>query len=234
MKKIFITGGTSGVGAAIVRKFNSAKWKIYFSYFENKKSALKIEKKYKNAKKIDLNLESINSMNKLNSKIKDKLDCLVLNAADTLFINNKDYKKLTPDLFEKYLKINLSSQYRIIYNLIDRLKNNSNIIFISSIASKNGVGSNVAYSASKAGLNNLAKSLSKILGNKVQINSIAPGLMETNFTKKFSSKYFANYKKKTPTKRLTKPDEIAEVTYAISVNFKNFTGQTIFVDGGAS
>ncbi len=234
MKKIFITGGTSGVGAAIVRKFNSEKWKVYFSYFENKKSASKIEKKYKNAKKIDLNLESINSMNKLNSKIKDKLDCLVLNAADTLFINNKDYKKLTPDLFEKYLKINLSSQYRIIYNLIDRLKNNSNIILISSIASKNGVGSNVAYSASKAGLNNLAKSLSKILGNKVQINSIAPGLMETNFTKKFSSKYFSNYKKKTPTKRLTKPDEIAEVTYAISVNFKNFTGQTIFVDGGAS
>ena len=76
--------------------------------------------------------------------------------------------------------------------MIPKLKSNSNIVLISSIASKNGIGSNVAYSSSKAALNNLAISLTKILGGKTQINCIAPGLMKTKFTSKFSEKYFKN------------------------------------------
>ena len=58
--------------------------------------------------------------------------------------------------------------------------------------------------------------------------------MKTNFTSKFSEKYFKIYKSKTPTKKLTTPDDVAAVAMSLCLNFKNFTGQTIFLDGGSS
>ena len=58
--------------------------------------------------------------------------------------------------------------------------------------------------------------------------------MKTKFTSKFSEKYFKNYKLKTPSKKLTVPQDVAEVAMSICLNFKNFSGQTVFIDGGSS
>ena len=58
--------------------------------------------------------------------------------------------------------------------------------------------------------------------------------MRTNFTSKFTESYFQNYILKTPSKKLTTPDDIANIAFSICSSFKNFTGQTIFVDGGVS
>ena len=234
MKKLFLTGGTSGIGFSILEKFSQNDWKVYSTFNKNQINSKLLKKKYPNNEYLKMNLYSNNSIDRATEKIQEGLDAIILNASDTMFVPKENFKKLSPALFEKYVNINLISQYRIIYNLIPRLNLNSNIILISSIASKNGVGSNVAYSASKAALNNLAKSLTKILGNKVQINCIAPGLMKTNFTSKFSEKYFRNYKINTPTKKLTTPNNIASVAISICLNFENFSGQTIFIDGGAS
>ncbi len=234
MKKILITGGTSGIGYSMLRKFHEKDCMIYFTYSKNKYLAKKIEKKYKNTKSINLNLNSKSSINKLSKNIKDKLDCIILNAAQTLFVEKKNFRKFTPELFEKYVNVNLISQYRIFFNLLDKINTNSNVIFISSIASKNGIGSNVAYSAAKAGLNNLSISLSKIFGKKFQINCIAPGLMRTKFTSKFGKNYFKKNEIKTSTNKLSTPENISEVAYSVFSNFKNFTGQTIYVDGGSS
>lgn len=234
MKKLFLTGGTSGIGFSILEKFSQNNWKVFSTFNKSKTVSKLLKKKYPANEYFKMNLYSNNSIDRTTSKIKEGLDAIILNASDTMFVPKEDFKKFSPALFEKYVNINLISQYRIIYNLIPRLNLNSNIILISSIASKNGVGSNVAYSASKAALNNLAKSLTKILGNKIQINCIAPGLMKTNFTSKFSEKYFKSYKKNTPTKKLSTPNNIASVAISICQNFENFSGQTIFIDGGAS
>jgi len=234
MKKLFLTGGSSGIGYSVLEKFSENNWKVISTFNKNKLKTNFLKKKFPNTEYYNLDLYSNKSIDRVTNKIKGNLDAIILNAADTIFVPNENYKKLTPNLFAKYININLIAQYRIIYNLIPKLNAGSNIIMISSIASKNGIGSNVAYSASKAALNNLAKSLTKILGNKIQINCIAPGLMKTNFTSKFSEKYFKTYKSKTPTKKLTTPDNVAAVAMSLCLNFKNFTGQTIFLDGGSS
>ncbi|WP_440680918.1 SDR family oxidoreductase [Candidatus Pelagibacter sp. HIMB1623] len=234
MKKLFLTGGTSGIGYSILEKFSDNGWRVFSTFNKNKIQTNLLKKKFLNCKFIKLDLYSKKSIDQATSKIPGKLDAIILNASDTMFVPKEKFKKLTPLLFEKYVSINLLSQYRIIYNLMPKLNKNSNIILISSIASKNGIGSNVAYSASKAALNNLAKSLTNIFGEKIQINCIAPGLMKTKFTSKFSEKYFKNYKLKTPTKKLTTPDNVAAVSISLCLNFKNFSGQTIFLDGGSS
>ena len=77
---------------------------------------------------------SNSSIDKVNKQNKSNLDGIILNASDTIFIPINDYKKLTPKLFNKYVNINLIAQYRLIYNLIPKLNNKSNIILISSIA----------------------------------------------------------------------------------------------------
>ena len=234
MKNLFLTGGSSGIGYSVLQKFSAQNWNIYSTYNNNKLKIKSLKKNFSNVKFYNLNLYSNSSIDKLTNKIKSNLDGIILNASDTIFIPISDYKKLTPKLFSKYVNINLIAQYRLIYNLIPKLNNKSNIILISSIASKNGIGSNLAYSCSKAGINNLAKSLSRVLGGRVQINCIAPGLMRTNFTTKFTENYFQNYILKTPSKKLTTPDDIANIAFSICSSFNNFTGQTIFVDGGVS
>lgn len=234
MKKLFVTGGTSGIGYSILEKFSNNGWKIYSTFNKNKSQTSLLKKRFSNCEFIKLDLSSNKSIDKATGKISGNLDAIILNASSTMFVPKEKFKKLTPLLFDKYVNINLISQYRIIYNLIPKLNKNSNIILISSIASKNGIGSNVAYSASKAALNNLAKSLTNIFGEEIQINCIAPGLMKTKLTSKFSEKYFKNYKLKTPSKKLTVPKDVAEVAMSICLNFKNFSGQTIFIDGGSS
>jgi 3-oxoacyl-[acyl-carrier protein] reductase len=234
MKKLFLTGGTSGIGYSVLQEFCKNDWKVFSTFNKNKFETIKLKKKFTNTEFYNMDLYSNSSIDKTTKKIKGGLDAIILNASDTMFVPKEKFKKLSPKLFEKYVGINLISQYRIIYNLVPKLNVNSNIILISSIASKNGLGSNVAYSASKAALNNLSKSLSKILAGTMQINCIAPGLMKTNFTSKFSEKYFNTYKLNTPTNKLTTPDNVAKVAISLCEKFKNFTGQTIFIDGGAS
>ena len=107
-----------------------------------------LNKKFPNNDYLNMNLYSNKSIDKTTSQINDKLDAIILNASDTLFVPKDKYRVLTPDLFKKYVNINLISQYRIIYNLIPKLKSNSNIVLISSVTSKNGIGNNIAYSSS--------------------------------------------------------------------------------------
>ena len=85
-----------------------------------------------------MNLEIEKDIKKL-KKIKIKFDAIILAAAETTFINIRQFKKFTPSNFKKILNINLSSQYSIIYNISDKLKKNSHIIFLSSVASKNSI-----------------------------------------------------------------------------------------------
>ena len=231
-KNYFIIGGTSSIGIELIKKLDNVEStsKIYFSYFRNIKLKNIIQKKYSNTHPIKLNLEIEKDIKKL-KKIKIKFDAIILAAAETTFINIRQFKKFTPSNFKKILNINLSSQYSIIYNISDKLKKNSHIIFLSSVASKNSIGSNAAYSAAKSGINNLTLFFSRAFEGKIKVNSIAPGLMKTNLTKNFNNKYFQNYLEKTLTKKLTKPSDISNFIINLITNDYNITGQIFYIDG---
>ena len=108
----------------------------------------------------------------------------------------------------------------------------SNIVNLASVAAINGVGSNIAYSASKAGIVNLTKSLSKKFKGRIRVNSVAPGLLKSNLTNNFPEEYFESYKNLTSMGRLATSDEIADVIISIVCDMKFVNGQCIVVDGG--
>ncbi len=232
-KCYFISGGTSSIGKATIEKIKlqNEKAKIFYTYFKNEKENKKILAKYNNIYSFKINLEKENSIKKL-KKISEHFDAIILTAAQTKFYDIKKFKNFKPELFKKIININLINQYYIVYYLLKNLKKNSHVVFISSVASKNAIGSNAAYSASKAAINNLAIFFARALAGKVYVNSVAPGLMRTKLTKSFKESYFKKYKDKTLSKKLSTPENIADfILYLISEK-NNITGQTIFIDGG--
>jgi 3-oxoacyl-[acyl-carrier protein] reductase len=108
---------------------------------------------------------------------------------------------------------------------------------IVSIGSNAGVspgeGSNLAYAASKAGLDMLIKNISIAMGPKIRAVSVCPGALKTNWIKR-SEEFYKHQIDQTPLKRLGTSDDIAQTVEALITHLKFVTGSTIVVDGGKS
>ena len=230
-KIVIVTGSFQGNGVEISKIFLNNNSKVYCLDFRYKK---KIEND-KDLIKYKINLENKNEILKFCSFIKKKekkIDCLINNAGVSL------NKKKESDYWEKTIKINLTAPYLLSENLISLLKksNNASIINISSIAAKIAMSENAAYNVSKAGLISLTESqafdYSKL---KIRSNSICPGYIKTNMTKKS----FSNFKMKKKRldrlniKRYGSPVEIANLAFYLSKKEAAYiNAQTIIIDGG--
>ena len=239
-KTILITGGSRGIGQSIALKFAKNNYNVAITYSKNKKEAnktLSILNKY-NIESMAIKCDFLNKgatkemYNEFRSKF-SKLNVLINNAGWTKYIEHSNLDDLSSDLFNQIIKINLKTVYLNIKHGIELMEGKDNcIINISSIAGYNGVGSNIAYCAAKAGVNSLTKSFSQSLGPNIRVNGIAPGLTETEMTSSGPSKYYDNQKKITPLGRIAKPNDIADAAYAIVNDMKFINGKTIIIDGG--
>ena len=125
---ILITGATSGIGFATLKEFHNRGYFIYFTYFQNVKRALEIEKELPNTKAFQLNLTdnaNIRSFFKLFCKLNVHLDALINNAAQTKFVSQDDVKLFDDDEFSYYVQINLVSIYAMIFYFKKLLKDDS-------------------------------------------------------------------------------------------------------------
>ena len=230
-KIVVVTGSFQGNGDEISKIFLNNNSKVYCLDFRYKK---KIENN-KDSVKYKINLENKNEIIKFCSYIKKKekkIDCLVNNAGVSL------NKKKESDYWEKTIKINLTAPYLLSENLISLLKksNNASIINISSVAAKIAMSENPAYNVSKAGLISLTESQAFDYSKfKVRSNSICPGYIKTNMTKKS----FSNFKMKKKrldrlnVKRYGSSIEIANLAFFLSKKEAAYiNAQTIIIDGG--
>ena len=232
---IFVTGGSRGIGKEIVNKFLKSGAKVYFTYKNTKKSELN-RYKNKNLIPIKCDMSNINYIDKLKNIFKNekKIDVLVNNVGGvnkrTSFIKSDD------KLWQNVMNLNLMSAVkttRILCKFIMK-SNNGVVINISSVASKTGGGrDSLHYAVAKAGINIFTKGLAKEL-KKVRVIGIAPGPIDTDFQKEYSSKKrLKRLISETPMGRIGTPQEIAELAYFISSSKVSFlSGETIFVGGG--
>jgi len=118
--------------------------------------------------------------------------------------------------------------------VVPAMKSNDggSIINISSIAGTTGIGSSMAYSASKAGVICLTKSLARTLAPEIRVNTIAPGFVDTRWTSDWPE-FRKMHEQATPLKRVAVPEDIAEAALFL-VRSDFMTGQVIIVDGGKS
>ena len=160
-----------------------------------------------------------------------QLDILINNAGWTTLVAHSDLDSLTDEIFEKTFNVNVFGTWWLTKAAIPHLKKSTdgNVVNITSIAGVRPVGSSIAYAMTKAALNHMTVLLAKSCG-PVRVNAVAPGLVETPWTRDWQAQH-DNVSRVAPLKRSATPQDCGEATIALIRN-KYATGQIFVVDGG--
>ena len=235
-KKIIVTGASGGIGNSIVEKlYNNGANILATGTREEKLNELK--QKFKNIKTLKFDISDHNKIEEfLNTATEDlggSLDCIVNNAGitkDNLTI------RMSMEEWTKVIDINLTSTFLMSKFAIKKmLKNKSGkIINITSVVGHTGNIGQANYTASKAGIVAMSKSLAIEYAKKnININCISPGFISTAMTDKIDDKFKETIISKIPANRLGKPEDIANaVLFLASNNSDYINGETLHVNGG--
>lgn len=237
-KIALITGASRGIGFAISKTFieNGAKV-IGISYDEEELKRAK-EKLGENfiTYKCDVTKEEevVKTINSIKENI-DKIDILVNNAgitSDNFLIRMKE------EQFMKVIDVNLKGTFlfsREVAKIMRKQKQGS-IINISSVVGIEGNMAQVNYSASKAGVIGLTKSMAKELtlkGEQIRVNAIAPGFIKTDMTEKLNEKVKDHVVQNSCLKKMGEPKDVANLALFLASDLSSYiTGEVIRVDGG--
>jgi 3-oxoacyl-[acyl-carrier protein] reductase len=240
-KVALITGGGTGIGRGIGLSFAREGAGVVVNYSRSEKEANATVQEIRDlgvpslAIKADVSQDSqVRAMVDKVMKECGRLDILVNSAGTTTFINAADLEGLTEEMWDRTLAVNLKGTFFCCRAVVPAMKKHGggSIINISSIAGPTGIGSSMAYSASKAGVICLTKSLARTLAPEIRVNTIAPGFVDTRWTANWPEFKKMN-EEATPMKRVAKPADIAVAAlYLVHSDF--VTGQVITVDGGKS
>ena len=160
-----------------------------------------------------------------------KLDLLVNNAGWTTVVPHGDLDALTDEIFRRTFEVNVFGTWHLTKSAMPLLRESSDghVVTISSIAGVRPVGSSIAYSMSKAALNQMTRLMAKSHG-PVRFNAVAPGLVETPWTADWDAQHAA-VGATAPLRRSATPDDCAEAVLALVRN-RYVTGEVFVVDGG--
>ena len=233
---IILTGATGGIGNSILEKLITSGANVLATGTNEDKLKL-IKEKYENVitEKFDIsNHSEIESfVNKANDTLGGKIDVLINNAGitrDNLSIRMKD------DEWQKVIDINLTSTFLLSKNSIKKMlkSKKGKIINITSVVGHTGNIGQANYTASKAGVVAMSKSLALEYGKKnINVNCISPGFITTDMTDKINDDYKEILKSRIPLDRFGSPNDIANaVIFLSSVLSDYITGETLHVNGG--
>ncbi len=239
-KIALVTGASRGIGSAIAQKLAAAGATVIVNYSGSEAKAQEVVEKIKaaggNAVAMKCDVSDFGACKELADAILKefgRLDVLVNNAGIT-----KDglIMKMTESDFDQVIAINLKGTFNMIQNFSRTfLKQRSGkIINISSVSGVMGNAGQANYSASKAGIIGLTKSVARELASRhVCVNAIAPGFVETDMTDNMPQAAKDGMTQMIPMGRLGAPEDIANAALFLASDAADYiTGQVLCVDGG--
>jgi len=239
-KVALITGASRGIGRAIAIELAKNGANISINYNSNLKSAKETQKLVNKTGvkseiiKADVSKEkSIKLLIKQTEKKLGPIDLLVTNAGIALL--SKDPLKLDYKIWKKTMATNVDGTLLPIKEVLPGMikRKYGRIVCLSSIAGLGMRPNMITYGTSKAAVIALVRNLSAAVAPHIRINSVAPGLIETDMIETLDKKTRKNMIENTPLKRIGKPQDIANsVCYLLSDRSDYTTGQTIVTDGG--
>lgn len=239
-KVVIVTGGSSGIGKAMVKAYAREGCKVFFTYLHSEDEAKSLVEELRNESlcvdccKVDNRSdEEIASFVKEVIKKYKKIDILVNNAG---FISRGLFLNTTNQIFEKTVETNLYGTISFCKYVIKHmiLNKGGSIINISSRSSSQPSPGQSAYSLSKAAIDSLTKTLAIEYGKYgIRVNTIAPGLVESDILKSMTDKRKEDIIKMTPLAKNADPNDIANAAIFLSSDLaSHITGIQLMVTGG--
>ncbi len=227
MKKVLVTGATGAIGEACVEYFHNNGYFVYINYRSNKAKALELQETYKNSEIIKFDISNKEEVRGALENL--TIDVLVNNAGitkDNLFFFMSDEE------WDSVIDTSVNGTYyvtkAVLKNMIANKK--GSIVNVASISGVVGNAGQTNYSAAKGAMIAFSKALSaEVARYKIRVNTVAPGLIESEMTKKLPLK---EMKKAIPLRRIGVPKDVAECVFFLGDKASYVTGDVMNISGG--
>ncbi len=235
MKTVLITGGSRGIGKAMVELFSQNGYFVAFTYKKSENDAKSLAETTNSlAIRADsAGAEDVSHAVELAEKTFGKIDCLINNAGISSFSLFSD---LSLEKWNETLAVNLTGAFLYSKAVLSGMINRKygRIINISSIWGLVGSSCEVHYSTAKAGLIGMTKALAKELGpSGITVNAIAPGVIDTDMNRDLTNEDIESLKEETPLMRIGCAEEVAKAAlYLASEDASFITGEVLNISGG--
>jgi 2-keto-3-deoxy-L-fuconate dehydrogenase len=243
-KTVVITGGASGIGLAMVRKFAAEHWSVFFfdmNQVEGEKVEEELKEKAYSVYFLNCNITQSAAVKAAFERIPGKIDTLINNAGIS---HIGKIENTSEEDFEKLFQVNVKGSFLCILAALPKLKQDGggSILNMASVAATIGIPDRFAYSMTKGAMLTMTLSIARdYVADGIRCNCISPGRVHTPFVDGFIAKTYPGQEKEMfeklastqPIGRMGSPEEIAELAYFISSDAGGFiTGSNYNIDGG--
>lgn len=243
-----ITGASSGIGAACATHLARSGFDIVANYRSNADGAAATGRA---CEALEARAVSIQGDVAQDSDCKNliaetlsafgQLDVLINNAGATKFVGANDLDGLSRDDFERLTAINVAGTYQMIRAARSALEQSAiaSVVNVSSQSGMSGIGSSIAYAASKGALNTMTLSLARTLAPRIRVNAVCPGFVDTpwhskadQMTEERLDAFRSRMTETAPLQRLTTAEDVAETIGWFATGGRAVTGHLLTVDSG--
>jgi len=241
-----VSGSATGIGAACARRLASHGFNVLINYTRSAEAAEKTAARCRESGAEALVVQGDVSEDDACRTLVDEaaqrwgaIDVLVNNAGTTRFADPGDLATLGKDDFDRIFAVNVTGAYQLTRAASGHLKRSTyaSIVNVSSHSGFSGMGSSMAYAASKGALNTLTLSLASALAPEIRVNAVCPGYVDTRWMSgKLNDEEMKTFKVRAaefaPLKHLVSPDEVAEAVCWFALGGRAITGQLLVIDAG--
>ena len=237
-KGVFITGASSGIGAAAAQIFAEEGADVFVSYHRGeagaRQTAAAVEAHGRQTRLVPMDLGSAADVARVAQQLQDgsqKVDILVLCAGLNVVT---PFQEITPAEWDQVLSVNLSGAFYAMQAFAPRLRDGGSIVTVASVAAHTGAPHHAHYAAAKAGLVNLTKSAARAFAPRLRVNCVAPGItltpMGIDTTRALPPDYART---KLLSQRFASSEEVARCIVFVASPVAGFmTGATLDINGG--
>ena len=241
-----VTGSSSGVGAATARQLAERGANVVINYAHNEDGAQATQEACEafgvETVVVKADVAEDDDCRRLASAAEDRwgrIDALVNNAGTTKFCDHKNLEGLDRQDFLDIYSVNTVGPYQMVRAVEPAMRRGGrgSIVNVASIAAVMGIGSSIAYAASKGALVTMGLSLARILGPEIRLNTVCPGFIQGEWLEQgMGSERYArtreHLEQTTPLRLTTTPDTVAEAILYFLGGADVVTGETLILDGG--
>ncbi len=235
IKTALVTGGSGGIGSAIVKKLTEEGWYCAFSWNRGKERAERLAEET-GALAIQGDLTRGEDAARIAAQARERMGVVTLLVNNAGIGEHRLFTEIAEADWDRLFAVNVKGAYLMARELLPQMleRRQGSIVNISSIWGESGAAMEVCYSAAKAALIGMTKALAKEVGpSGVRVNCVTPGVITTAMNSAYSPEEMAALQEETPLMRIGRPEDVAEAVAYLAAEKSSFvTGQVLRVDGG--